>query len=71
MNHHRIWLRLIITYVPFLGNCISTIAPDNLCELNSTALDCNDDHEAISCLCNPGFRSEYSPCDLQGKLMLL
>ncbi len=33
-------------------------------------MDCNDDNEATSCLCNLGFRGEISTCDLQGNSAL-
>ena len=53
-------------FLLFLGNCITSIDREDVCELNSTAINCvNDTLTARNCLCEKGFSGSRA-CYLAG-----
>ncbi len=52
----------------FLGNCITSIAKNDVCQLKSTALGClSDTLTARNCLCEEGFVGNETKCHLTGR----
>lgn len=61
LKHHH-----LAAVIYTLGNCVTDISPLNMCELNSTALECvGDTLGAQDCLCDEDF-SGKRPCHLPG-----
>ena len=49
-----------------VGNCITSAIPDDVCQLNSTSLQCSD-LTADTCFCERGYTGNRS-CSLSSRL---